>query len=68
MAGSNEDASTASHGNRVQRTPAAAPAADPAAEAAELEAGGGAVIGAAEPDTVPADLGDGDPGDPVTRK
>ncbi|MFY9335056.1 MAG: AI-2E family transporter [Mycobacterium sp.] len=43
-------------------------APDPAAEAAELEAGGGAVIGAAEPDTVPADLGDGDPGDPVTRK
>ncbi|MDA0251080.1 MAG: AI-2E family transporter [Actinomycetota bacterium] len=41
-------------------------APDPAAEAAELEAGGGAVIGAAEPDTVPADLGDGDPGDPVT--
>ena len=43
-------------------------APDSAAEAAELEAGGGAVIGAAEPDTVPADLGDGDPGDPVTRK
>ena len=43
-------------------------APDPAAEAAELEAGGGAVIGAAEQDTVPADLGDGDPGDPVTRK
>jgi predicted PurR-regulated permease PerM len=43
-------------------------APDPAAEAAELEAGGAAVIGTAEPDTVPADLGDGDPGDPVTRK
>ncbi len=43
-------------------------APDPAADAAELEAGGAAVIGTAEPDTVPADLGDGDPGDPVTRK
>ena len=43
-------------------------APDPAAEAAELEAGGDAVIGTAEPDTVPVDDGDGDPGDPVTRK